>query len=100
MSADPDRVWSAQELSRELSSSPASVLQRVAVLALRKLVTGNERHGFQYRADPKRDALVEELRREFMLRPVSVIALIFSGSTTLESFSNAFRIWGDNDAGR
>jgi len=97
LSAQPDRVWSARELSTEVTSTPASILHRLGLLAQRKLVEGDEHDGFRYRSDAKHDPFVRELRAQFIERPVSVIGLIFSSSSaTLQSFSDAFRISGED----
>ena len=46
----------------------------------------------------ERDPLVNELRKEYASRPVSVISLIFSRrDDALESFADAFRLGGDDD---
>ncbi len=97
LSEQPQRVWFADELRARLSSSSGSILNRLAVLVRRGLVSGNERDGFRYSPDAARDPLVEELGRQFIERPTSVIALVFSGPSALESFSDAFRIGGEDD---
>ncbi|MGC2129159.1 MAG: hypothetical protein WA629_03580 [Candidatus Aquilonibacter sp.] len=97
LSQQPQRGWFADELCARLSTSSASIMNRLSMLERRGLIGGSERDGFRYRPDPARDPLVEELHRQFLERPVSVIALIFSGPSALESFSDAFRIGGDDD---
>jgi len=97
LSEQPQRVWSPDQLRATLVTSKGSILKRLAVLVRRGLVSGNERDGFRYRSAPAHDPLVAELRRQFIERPVSVIALVFSGSSALESFSDAFRIAGEDD---
>jgi len=97
LSQQPQRPWFPDELRAKLSSSSSSILNRLAVLVRRGLVSGNDHDGYRYRPDPTRDPLVEELRRQFIERPVSVIALVFSGPSALESFSDAFRIGGEGD---
>ena len=97
LSEQPQRVWTVDQLRAKLSSSSRSILHRLTVLQRHGLASGNEREGFQYRFDPARDPLVKELHRQFIERPVSVIALVFSGASALESFSDAFRIAGEDD---
>ncbi len=97
LSQQPQRVWFPDELRARLSTSSGSISNRLSVLVRRGLASGNERDGYQYRPDATRDPLVEELCRQFIERPVSVIALVFSGTSALESFSDAFRIGGEDD---
>jgi len=99
LSEQPDRRWFPEELRARLSTSRGSISNRLALLLRRALVMGNEREGYRYRPDPAHDALVNELRRQFIERPTSVIALVFSGPSALESFSDAFRIGGGDDPG-
>ncbi len=89
----PDHVWNAESLNAELGTSTHSIDLRLRTLLKKKLVIGSENDGFKYRADPKHDALVRELCDQFEQRPVSVISLIYSSG--LESFSDAFRIGGN-----
>jgi len=94
---DPRRSWTIAELSAALSSSHPSIARRLGILCGRGLVRRDDGARFQYVSDVAHDSLVNELRREYTLRPTSVIGLIYSKRTSaLESFSDAFLLGGDD----
>lgn len=94
---DPRRAWTIAELSAALSSSHTSISRRLAILCGRGLVRRDDGGRFSYASDVAHDSLVNELRREYALRPTSVIGLIYSRRTSaLESFSDAFFLGGDD----
>lgn len=100
LQSDARRSWSISELSASLSSSHTSIARRLAVLCGRKLVERDAEGRFQYVSDEVHDVLVSELRREYALRPTSVIELIYSKRTSaMESFSDAFLLGGDDRDG-
>jgi hypothetical protein len=97
LQSDPSRSWTIADLSSALSSSHPSITRRLAILCGRGLVKRDDRGHFQYVSDVAHDSLVGELRREYALRPTSVIGLIYSKRTSaLESFSDAFFLGGDD----
>lgn len=97
LQSDPARCRTIPELSAALSSSHTSIARRLAILCARGLVKRDDSGQFQYVSDVAHDALVGELRREYALRPTSVIGLIYSKRTSaLESFSDAFLLGGDD----
>lgn len=96
LSANPGRSWTIESLSTDLASSPNSIGLRLRALLARRLIVGNDTTGFRYAPHERHDIAVKEFADQFEHRPVSVIALIYSGSSGLESFSNAFRIGGDD----
>lgn len=97
LSADAGRWWTVDEISAELTSSPRSIHDRLLTLRRRALVHRDDRGRFSYVPDPAWDGLVAQLREEYAQRPVSVIELIFSRREgALESFSQAFRLGGDD----
>jgi DNA-binding transcriptional ArsR family regulator len=101
LSEDVERSWSVEEISQALTSSDGSIGERLGVLRRRGLIRRETEGRFRYASSPERDSLVEELRREFARRPVSVIALIFSRrDDALESFADAFRLGGEDDDDR
>lgn len=97
---DARRSWTIGELSAALSSSHTSISRRLGILCGRGLVRRGDDGRFQYASDVAHDSLVNELRREYTLRPTSVIGLIYSKRTSaLESFSDAFLLGGDDRDG-
>lgn len=100
LQGDSRNCWTIPELSAALSSSHTSITRRLAILCGRGLVQRDEEGRFQYVSDVAHDLLVSELRREYALRPASVIELIYSKRTSaLESFSDAFFLGGDDSDG-
>jgi predicted DNA-binding transcriptional regulator len=97
LSKDASRRWRVQEISEALTSTPRSVLNRLRVLQRRGLVDRDGDGRFGYAPTPSTDALVAELERQYAVRPVSVISLIFSKrNDALESFSEAFRLGAED----
>lgn len=95
---DSQRPWTIAELRASLSSSQTSIARRLAILCGRRLAERDDDGRFRYRSDAATDPLVNELRREYALRPTRVIELIYSRRTSaLESFSDAFLLGGDDD---
>ncbi|HTU68941.1 MAG TPA: hypothetical protein VMF11_01355 [Candidatus Baltobacteraceae bacterium] len=97
LSDDPQRSWTAQEISATLTSTRRSILHRLSLLVARGLVKREPDERYHYASDLERDALVAELRRELATRPVSVIGVIFSQrNRALESFSDAFLLGSED----
>lgn len=97
LQSDPRRSWTIPELSAALSSSHTSITRRLAILCGRGLAQRDDEGRFHYVSDVAHDSLVGELRREYALRPTSVIELIYTKRTSaLESFSDAFFLGGDD----
>lgn len=98
LSREPQRSFSVEEIRVMLTSSTKSIGERLAVLRRRRLIEVTDDGSFRYRSDPKHDLYVQQLHEEFVGRPVRLIELVFSGrSEALESFSDAFRLGGDDD---
>jgi hypothetical protein len=96
---DPTRYWTVDEISGALQSSPSSIAQRMRILCSRGLACRDDDR-YRYQNDDKLDPLVAELQREYRLRPVSIIELIYSRrNAAIESFADAFRITGDDHDG-
>jgi hypothetical protein len=97
LQGDPRASWTIADLSASLSSSCTSIARRLAILCERGLAERTDEGRFRYLSGEIHDALVNELRREYGLRPTSVIELIYSKRTSaLESFSDAFLLGGDD----
>jgi hypothetical protein len=96
LQSDPHRLWTVAELRASLSSSHTSIVRRLSILCRRRLAERDDEGRFHYVSSDVNDVLVNELRREYTLRPTSVIRLIYSNRTAaLESFSDAFLLSGD-----
>lgn len=97
--AKPERVWTVDEISAILRSSPYAIESRLPGLIAAKLAkqTGA---GYQYTGSGRSHAYVEQLQEEYGARRFSVIELVFSKPDPLQSFADAFRIRDeDDDAG-
>ena len=94
--ANPDRVWSVNEISAILRSSPYAIESRMPGLIQARLARAME-GGFQYAANGRSHAFVEMLQDEYSARRFSVIELVFSKADPLQSFADAFRLRGEGD---
>lgn len=96
-----DRDWSAEDVSQELRTNQESTAARLADLTARGLVAeGATRDVYRY-APRTHDinAAVAGLAREYSVRRVSVITLIFAKPLDrIRSFADAFRLRRDSDA--
>jgi hypothetical protein len=95
--ANPQRVWSVDEISAILRSSPSSIQTRLASLAKARLAVGSPEIGYRYAATGRLHALVEELSDEYGARRFSVIELVFSRPDAARSFADAFRLREDDE---
>lgn len=97
--ANPEREWTVHEISAILRSSPYAIESRMPGLIAAKLARKTE-GGYQYVASGRSHAHVEELQEEYSARRFSVIELVFSKPSPLQSFADAFRLRDeDDDAG-
>jgi hypothetical protein len=96
-----DRDWSAEDVSGELRTNTQSTAMRLADLTARGLVAEGATRDV-YRYSPRThdvNAAVEGLAREYSVRRVSVITLIFAKPLDrIRSFADAFRFRRDSDA--
>lgn len=96
---DPERQWTAEELSAELRSSPHSIARRLAHLARRHLAVASADR-YRYDASANSDDLVQRLLELYRERRTTVIDAIFaSRPDPLHSFSDAFKV-GEHDDDR
>lgn len=93
--ANPQRVWSIEEISAILRSSVPSIQTRLASLVKARLAVGAVEVGYRYAATGRLHALVEELSDEYGARRFSVIELVFSRPDPARSFADAFRLRDD-----
>lgn len=91
--------WTAQRISDELRTNPASVEHRIGKLLKKGLVTVPEGEpvAFKYHpSSPEIEAVVCEVARCYAEKRVSVIELIFSKpQQTIQTFAEAFRFRKD-----
>jgi hypothetical protein len=93
----PDRVWSAEEVNRELGSSVSSIRDRLALLASQGFLSSREEEGrVLYRFDPGTQAtrdLIDALATVYRERRLTVIDLIYARPPSdAVSFSEAFKL--------
>jgi hypothetical protein len=89
--ANPERVWTVDEISAILRSSTYAIESRMPGLISARLAKAVE-GGYQYTASGRTHALVEMLQEEYGARRFSVIELVFSKPDPLRSFADAFRL--------
>jgi hypothetical protein len=96
---NPERQWTAEELSAELRSSPHSIERRLAHLRRHRLAVSSSGL-YRYAAPAKSDDLVQRLLELYRERRTTVIDAIFaSRPDPLHSFSDAFKV-GEHDDDR
>jgi hypothetical protein len=89
----PERAWQADELVRELRSSPAAVAGAALLLERAGLVARDGEQGCRYQpASPELDHIGELVRKIYAAKPATVIGAIFESSDDkLRAFAQAFR---------
>ena len=94
-----DRAWSADEVSRELTTTTGSAEARLLDLAARRFVVMKVGEPPLYRyapAKPEVDSAVEILSQIYKQRRVSLIQLIYSKpKDAVRAFSDSFRLKKD-----
>lgn len=95
--ANPERVWTVDEISAIMRSSPNSIRARLDLLAARKMAHAVADEGFRYAASGRLHEMVEVLQQEYGERRFSVIELIFSRPDAARSFADAFRLRDEGD---
>jgi hypothetical protein len=96
--ASPERIWSVDEISAIMRSSPNSIRSRLESLVSRRLcseVASGE--GYRYAASGRLHAMVETLAHEYAQRRFSVIELVFSRPDAARTFADAFRLRDEED---
>ncbi len=97
--AEPEREWTADELSAVVATSPASVSLRLADLGDRGFVArGSVPDSFRYAAPAHTARVIDALADCYGRLRVRVISRIFSKpSEGARSFADAFRLRDDRD---
>ena len=97
MRNEPDRAWSREELVDKLRGSEHIVEQGAAALVAGGLIATEEGGRVRYApATPEIERLVYEAIRQYGKRPDAVRrTIVFAGSTSLQAFSEAFKLRGD-----
>lgn len=95
--ANPERVWTVDEISAIMRSTPNSIRARLRSLAAKKLSAEVSDEGFRYAASGRLDAMVEVLAEEYGRRRFSVIELVFSRPDAARQFADAFRLRDEED---
>jgi hypothetical protein len=91
---DPGRAWDADNLIRELRSSPVVIDEALKRLQGAGLVMQDGARQYRYQAAATRlDELVSELELAYATRPLTVIKAIVAAPTDkLRAFSDAFKL--------
>jgi hypothetical protein len=89
----PERAWQADELVRELRSSPAAVAGAAVLLERAGLIAKVGEQGCRYQpASPELDHIGELVRKIYAAKPATVIGAIFELSDDkLRTFAEAFK---------
>jgi len=95
---DAERVWTSEELVRELRGSPALVTENLGLFTAGGVVDETEPGRFKYRpASAALAALCDELEREYRQRPVTVMqAILARRNSKVQSLADAFRFRGSD----
>ena len=92
----PDRVWSPDELVRELRASTTLVNANLPALERAGLVVLTEEGRTRYSpAAPVLAQLCDRLEEAYRQRPVAVINMIAAPADRLQGLADAFKFWGD-----
>jgi hypothetical protein len=97
--AQPERVWTVDELSDTFRSSPKSIASRLEALREANFVTGNRDAGYRYSGTEYLRKMVDELHEAYITRRFSVIELVFSHDAA-RSFADAFTLRKEDDEER
>jgi hypothetical protein len=95
-----DKAWKAEEISRELGSSPLSIAGRLADLCARRFLRAeSEDPTYRYDPDPVEvDLVIAEVEKVYHTRRLSVINRIYAKPIdNIQLFSDAFRIKRKDD---
>ncbi|MFT3786910.1 MAG: hypothetical protein QM770_12205 [Tepidisphaeraceae bacterium] len=91
----PARVWSAEDVARELRIEPGWATGQLAELLRRGLATLEQENGSRYRFGPRSSELaraIDGLAIEYQNRRVAVISRIYSKPLDpIRTFADAFR---------
>ena len=95
--SEPERFWSASEVSDELRSGRSWAEVQLEYLCVEGLLSARESNAPSYRYEPTRpelEAVVARLCEAFESQRAEVIRLVFSQrpSERLRAFSEAFRL--------
>jgi hypothetical protein len=98
---EPDKAWTALDVSRAVYTVPASATMRLERLVAGGFLASSGDSDPKYRYSPSSPQLrsnVEQLATAYARDRVAVIKLIFSRPPDpVESFSDAFRLKGKRD---
>jgi hypothetical protein len=98
---DPDKSWTAMDVSQAIYTVPASATMRLEMLTAAGFLSSTGGNDPRYSFAPSSEALrqqVAELASAYAADRVGVIKLIFTRPPdAIESFSDAFRLKGRRD---
>lgn len=87
------KAWTAEQLAREIGSSPASITGRLADLAAAGFAAASAEGASAWSGDTAAEAAVAAVAESYRTRRVSVITCIMSRpNRMLRTFADAFRL--------
>lgn len=95
---NPEKWFSADQISAELRSNPKSIsnrLKRLASIGLLEQDNGKDLFRFQPSSKELKE-ITNELANEYLLRRHRIFEIIFSSSKTARQFANAFIVTKSN----
>lgn len=94
--ADPERAWSAPEVSQQLGTPPESTAMRLFLLASNGVVAFDGSGGiprYRHTSNPESNALIDELAAIYETRPGDIYDVVGAPARDpLRSFSDAFKL--------
>lgn len=98
--ANPDRIWTTNEIAVELRSVDTSIQKRLNDLYIRNVLLPLKGNDNEHKFLPSSQAmkkLIDVIVSENQLRPYRIIDAIYaSPDKTILDFANAFKMRGDN----
>lgn len=98
MRNNPDKWFSADQISAELRSNPKSItnrLKRLSSIGLLEQENGKDLFRFKPSSNELKE-ITNELSNEYLLRRHRIFEIIFSSSKTARQFANAFIVTKSN----
>lgn len=93
---DPERSWSALDISKEMRTNPSYASSQLAELVALKLVTATTNDGFCFNSQSPHLPLIDELEVLYTHRRPTIINFIYASPIdNIRDFANAFKIKKD-----
>lgn len=99
LNKSPESWIDSMEITKELRRNPTSVAKTLQLLHQRGFLNKDELNPSRYKyhgRTEKFNQLIEELLREYEVRPHAILELIFSPMKRARTFADAFRLSKSN----